>query len=106
MNAEDLLALYPEAFKSVVNSDIRGELDEETADALRSPKVALHWYNMLVTTKRSIETQLAIFKIEKVQKFGRPGYDTWVEDKLKWKTGALRFKASVEEQIAEAKQYL
>ena len=106
MNANELLDLRDEAFKSIVNSDIRNELDTETADALRSPEVSRRWYNMLVATKRSIETQLAIFKIERVQKFSLPGFDIWLEEKLKWKTGALRFKASVEEQIAEAKEYL
>lgn len=109
MTPEDLLALYPEAFKSIVNSDIREELDDETADSLRSPQVTRKWFDSLVATKRSIETQLATFKIEKAQKYADLinkndiSYYQWLENKNKWRLGALRFKASVEEKIAESR---
>lgn len=108
MTPEDLLGLYSEAFKSIVNSDIRGEVDEETANALRSPLVVRRWYTSLVATKKSIETQFATFKIEKAQKFAKDpdGYAAWIANKASWRAGALRFEASVEDKIAEAKQYL
>lgn len=106
MNQGELLGLMPEAFKSVVNNDIRGECDSETEQALRSQDVCRRWYNMLVSTKRSIETQLATFRIERVQKANSPDYEPWLQDKLKWRAGALRFKSSVEEKIAEAKEHL
>ncbi len=112
MTPEELLNLYSEAFKSVVNSDIREELDDETSDSLRDAKVVRKWFDTLVATKRSIETQLATFKIEKAQKYTDflnhkdASYPSWLENKNKWKLGALRFKASVEEKIAEARLLL
>lgn len=109
MKADELLGLHYEAFKSVVNSDIRSEVDQETADALRSPEVVRRWYNSLVETKRSIETQFATFKIEKVQMFQKSepeAFVTWMETKNKWRVGALRFQASVEMKITEAKTCL
>lgn len=112
MTPDDLLNLYSEAFKSIVNSDIREELDVETADSLRNPLVVRKWFDTLVGIKRSIETQLATFKIEKAQRYSDflsgkdQGYHSWLENKNKWRLGTLRFKASVEEKIAEARLQL
>jgi len=106
MKPNELLELYSEAFKSIVDSDIRGTCDQETVDSLRHPDVVRKWHTCLVGIKRSIETQLATFKIEKVQKASNPDYESWCADRNKWKLGALRFKASVEEKIAESKGFL
>ena len=113
MTPDDLLRLHSEAFKSIVNNDIRGESDDETARSLRSPLVMERWYNSLVATKRSIETQFATFKIERLQKQASSEkandariYDDFMEEKNKWRVGALRFKSSVEEKIAEAKTFI
>ncbi len=108
MTPAELLSLYSEPFKSIVNSDIRGEVDQETAESLRSPEVSRRWHTTLVATKRSIETQFATYKIEKAQKLAKAekGFEEWLASKQAWQTGALRFQVSVEDKIAEAKTYL
>ena len=81
---------------------------------LRSDAVVRRWYDTLVATKLSIETQFATYKIERAEKYYQlvkgiitnDDYMRWVEEKNKWRAGALRFKASVEAKIAESKKYL
>ena len=114
MTPDELMKLNSEAFKSIVNNDIRGACDDETSRALRHEDVAMRWYNMLVSTKRSIESQLATFKIERMQKnaaylkgeINQEDITAWLDEKDKWRMGALRFKVSVEEAIANSKPYV
>lgn len=107
MNIEELSTIdNEEAFKSIVNSDIRNQLDTETYQALRHPEMVRRWFNCLVSIKRNIEIQLAAFKVEKLQKANDDDFTDWLYRKHDWKIGVLRFQLSVEERIAEAKLLL
>jgi hypothetical protein len=108
-----LLKMGPEAFNEVVNNDIRGEVAEDVAAALRGVLVD-RWYNTLVAMKRNSEAQFSNARFEIAKKrheclngqdknLGMSEFNTYMTQKARWRTGALRFKNGVEDKIAEAK---
>lgn len=88
--------------------------------ALRAPEVSERWYHVLVAMKKNVESTLAAKTSEdKAQRLAlisaaedagpgpqsldlRKRASTLHQEFLKWRTGALRFRAGVEERIAEA----
>lgn len=116
----ELLALTNDAFRDLVDLDIRGRSDEATFTALRSALVVDRWYMTLVGMKKSVEGTLAAKQNDRrieLKALRRKLANTGtaqaaekvqaeidgVEDRyLRWRGGALRFKTGVEQSLAEA----
>lgn len=103
-----------------MDREVRGRVAESEAAALRAPEVSDRWYHQLVSMKKSVESTLAAKTSEDKQQRlaliqaaedAGPGPQSGdlrkraaslYQDFLKWRTGALRFRAGVEERLAEA----
>lgn len=103
---------FDDHFDDLVNKDVRGFLDAETSELLREPEYAERWYNSLLVLKKSVEAQLTTNKAEQGEKHnecmkkGPAGKREWFEYKAqadRWRSGAVRFKAGVEERLREAR---
>lgn len=104
--------LTDDEFENVVNRDVRGELDYETSLQLRTPENAERWYEQLLVLKRSVEAQFTANRAERNEKQqecmakGPKGKTEWFAYRAqaeRWRAGAARFKAGVEQRLAEAR---
>lgn len=119
MNVDDLLAMSREDFAQLVDMEVRGRAPADQSALLRSPELADRWYSQLVVMKKSAESQLAAKAADDkhqrlalldaadasepmVAKDLRRRASESYQLYLKWRAGVLRFRAGVEERLAEA----
>jgi len=120
MDSAAVLALSREAFADLVDRDVRGRAPADAAAALRTPEVAERWYQQLVASKKSAESQLAARSSEtkanrlallaaaetavseaQARDLRRRSLEVQ-EAHLRWKAGTIRFRAGVEASLSEA----
>jgi hypothetical protein len=116
----ELLKMDDTSFRELVDAEVRGRASPELTASLRSPEIAERWYQQLLVMKKSVESTLAAKTAEdKEQRLVLLDAADSVSDPdqaadlrrranqsraqyLKWRAGALRFRAGVEERLAEA----
>jgi hypothetical protein len=105
--------LTNEEFNEIVSADVRGQLDDERKQWLRSPDMLESWMDELKATMRKIDSQLTSHKAETYKKrreceeLGEDGRQQYIDfqiDEAAWRASAVRFKRSVEDRLMEAKQ--
>lgn len=112
--SEDLLRLDDEAFRNIVDNDVRNRIDPEISRALRTePQLARRWYDTLLQMKASVEGQLSAKAAEaKAQKLESIASDqkreglTAMAAYERWRSGALRFRSGLEATILEAGRFV
>lgn len=99
-------------FKQAVVADVRGQLhnDPEKQAWIRSPENVDRWHDELLSLLRSVDFQLSSHKTDRVIKrnecLRNGNRNAWMEFEertAKWRTGAIRFKRQIEENLTEAK---
>lgn len=110
---EQLMDMNYDDFRVVCEEDIRladkGEMDDATFDALRTPPVIQRFYAMLGQMQKSVEGQLAAGKADMKSKTAkmrsRGTSSTEYQEALarheNWRAGALRFKTGAEQRMVE-----
>lgn len=101
MNVDELLKLTPDAFEDVVDKEVRGQVDGETARSIRDPRLSERSYYVLTTMKKNVESQLAARRLDVARINGQPGYNEALTDFHRWKAGAVRFKNGVENRLMQ-----
>lgn len=110
ITVETLQAMDDEAFRSVVNDEIRGLSDPQVSQLLRGPLIVERWYHALQIMQRSVEGQLAAKKAEAKSKKaellrqpnGKVQWQQYNRSANIWRAGALRFKSGLEMALFEA----
>lgn len=101
MTLDELVNQEEEAFRSIVDDEVRGHLDPETAALLRDPKVVDRWFLALIVMKKSVESQMAAKRDDLARFAGSHQEETERLAFRKWRAGALRFRNGVEDRILE-----
>lgn len=117
-----LSALDDEAFRKLVDQDLRGRSPEDVRQALRSPENVDRWFSALLAMTKSVEGQLAAKKTDWSTTRNRFQVDISLastriqSDRLKvqlqeererynkWRAGILRFKTGLDEFLADARR--
>lgn len=110
---EQLLSMPQKQFqKEIVEPDLRGQLDDRTAVALRTPKVVDRWAATLVWMNRkndgvlaSRKSQIAAKRAELLAQ-GAKGREAWLAESATYeqsRVSTLRFKDTLEGALREAR---
>lgn len=105
--AESLLDLSDDAFRRIVDEDIRGRSTPEIATDLRDKPVIMRWYRTLVTIRESVDLQLANAENELAR--ARMSAETEGEriqlqlDHDSWRSKVNRFSSGLEARLFEAR---
>lgn len=117
----DLASLSDEAFRKIVDDDLRNKSSADMSQALRDPVNVDRWYSVLLAMSKSVEGQLAARKSD--WDGTRSRLDSAIEDAitedlaksfkeqkreerekwLKWRGNIIRFKTGLDEVLAEAR---
>lgn len=117
-NASMLLNLSNDAFKRIVDNDLRNNVSDDEARALRSAEVVSRWIATLEGMRKSVEGQLAarrseqdILRIDTERAIqDNPQLELEIKRKYnearkqyeKTRASSLRFKVGVEQQLINA----
>jgi hypothetical protein len=120
-----LLSLPNDAFRTLVDADLRGKGDQSLAKLLRSEEVCERWYSTINGMAKSVEGQLAAKRADleattlslesDIQVAEARGDESLAaqlrlalmeaqQKDAKWRAGILRFKTGLEEVHAEARR--
>lgn len=124
LEALEVFERSPRAFADLALKDARGEATEREAAFLRHPLVARRWRRTLVDLNNDVEAQLgrrrrAMERLTQERQRGSEGgrdggsraasddtYRRELADYNRWRDGALKFKATLERAMAEAREYV
>lgn len=99
-NVDLLVELDDDAFGSLIDAAVRGDLDKRTTELIKDPKIIERTRLTLVAMKKSVEGQLGAKRAEHVTKTDKTKPE-WAAKKDRqqynlWRAGALRFKSGVD----------
>lgn len=114
ISSDDLLHLDDEAFRTIVDNDVRNRIEPEISRQLRdNPQVARRWYDTLLLMKASVEGQLSAKaaearadKLESIAADRKREGLTALASYERWRSGALRFRSGLEATILEAGRFV
>lgn len=98
--------MSPDEFAEIVEADIRNELDDDTAEALRSPECSDRWYHALVAIKKRVETSLGSRRSHlsgSLETLPTEKARTELARFHSWRGNTMTFLRHVEERIQEAR---